>query len=64
MSTVTVFLDLFINTVTQMILIPAEKIEKAKTMIESLQSKNKITVLVLQKLTGFLKIVCCTIVPG
>ena len=59
-----VFLGLLINTVEQMVSIPAEKIDRANQLVNELLSSKKTTVYKLQKLTGFLNFLCRAIVPG
>ena len=63
-STLLTFLGLLINTRTQTVSIPADKIEKAKKLISIIISKKKTTVLSLQQLTGFLNFLCRVVVPG
>ena len=60
------FLSFLIDTVNQIIGIPKEKVLHAVTMIESVMSNknNKVTVLEIQKLCGFLNFLCRCIVPG
>ena len=61
-----IFLGLLLDTLTQTICIPAEKIEKAKNLIEKvMNNKNKkITLKDLQSLTGFLNFLGKAIIPG
>ena len=63
-SFITVFLGLLLNTMMQTVSLPVEKIERAKLLLEELIAKRKVTVLQLQKLTGFLNFLCRAIVPG
>ena len=63
-TTILTFLGLLINTVMQTVSIPADKIEKAKRIIESVLPKRKITMLNLQEITGFLNFLCKAVVPG
>ena len=65
-TTLLVFLGLLINTVTQTVSLPTEKIQKGKFLIGSiLQRKNKkVTVLEMQKICGFLNFLGKAIVPG
>ena len=58
------FLGLLLNTVDQTVSIPADKLQKAKLMLETLIAKKKVTILQLQKLTGFLNFLCRAVVPG
>ena len=48
------FLGLLINTISQTVSIPIEKIEKGKELLLRLLPKQKITVAQLEELTGFL----------
>ena len=59
-----VFLGLLIDTVNQVISIPADKIERAKNLIEEVLRSKKVTVHQLQRLSGFLNFLCRCIVPG
>ena len=59
-----IFLGLLINTVTQTVSIPTEKIEKAKDLLLSILAKKKVTVHELQKITGTLNFLCRAVVPG
>ena len=61
-----VFLGMLLDTDTQTVLVPVEKIQKAKNLIcEALQKKSrKITLRNLQKLCGYLNFMCRCIVPG
>ena len=65
-STVLIFLGLLLNTKTQTISIPKEKLDKAKTMIRRFidPQKRKATVNDIQKLCGFLNFLCRAVVPG
>ena len=58
------FLGLLIDTIAQVVLIPVEKIEHAKTLILDILTGKSTTVRKLQKLTGFLNFLCHCIVPG
>ena len=60
------FLGFLIDTVNQLILIPADKIERAIRMISTIlnSAKHKATVLQIQKLCGFLNFLCRCVVPG
>ena len=64
-TTQLIFLGLLIDTVNQLILLPVEKIEAGKIMIEAILNKKnrKITVKQLQQLCGFLNFLGQTIVP-
>ena len=61
-----IFLGLIIDTVNQIICIPIEKVNRAKTLIQTILSKKsgKLTKHELQKLTGFLNFLCKAVVPG
>ena len=65
-STVIIFLGLLINTATQMISVPAEKIFRAKELINSVLEKKskKMTLNQLQKVCGFLNFLGRCIIPG
>ena len=60
------FLGFLIDTVRQLILIPEEKITKARTLIEKVLGKRdkKMTVKELQQICGLLNFLGCAIVPG
>ena len=60
------FLGLLIDTISQKICIPLDKLDKAMEMIDYMLNKKhkKITLHNLQKLTGFLNFLCRCIVPG
>ena len=65
-----VFLGLLIDTVNQLICIPVEKIEKAKSLINKVinkpnnKTRKKVTLHDLQSITGFLNFLCKAVVPG
>ena len=61
-----VFLGLLIDTINQMVLIPIEKLEKAKDLISSvlLKRSKKLTVNQLQKICGFLNFLGRCVIPG
>ena len=65
-STRMIFLGLLLDTISQMICIPVEKIEKARNLITKVLNKKskKITLEDLQKLTGFLNFLGRAVVPG
>ena len=63
-TTTLTFLGLLIDTVRQIVAIPADKVERAKKLISEIVSSKKTTVLKLQKLCGFLNFLCKCIVPG
>ena len=58
------FLGLLIDTVNQVVLIPIDKVSRAKELIDTVLNSKKITVHSLQKLTGFLNFLCKCVVPG
>ena len=60
------FLGLLIDTLNQMISIPADKLERAIDMIAFVLNKRnkKVTLLQLQQITGFLNFLCRCVVPG
>ena len=60
------FLGLLLDTVSQLICIPTEKIEKAVKLINYVLDRHsrKITLNELQQVTGFLNFLCKAVVPG
>ena len=62
--TILPFLGMFLNTVDQIINIPADKIQKAKQLLLSISRSHKTTVGQMQKLCGTLNFLCRAIVPG
>ena len=60
------FLGLLIDTVSQLICVPVDKVQKAKELIDKILTKKskKITLRELQSLTGFLNFLCKAVVPG
>ena len=60
------FLGLLIDTIKQLICIPKEKISKALDMIDFFVQKKgqKVTVLQVQQLCGYLNFLCKCIIPG
>ena len=60
------FLGLMIDSLNQIICIPVQKVDKAKTMINYLLNKQtkKAKVKEIQELAGFLNFLCKAIVPG
>ena len=58
------FLGFLIDTLTQTVMIPVEKVIKAKAMLSKVLSKKKITLKELQKVCGFLNFLGRCIVPG
>ena len=63
-STCMIFLGLLIDTKNKLVAIPANKVEKAKELIDKILSMKKIKMHNLQKLTGFLNFLCRCIIPG
>ena len=63
-TTCITFLGFLLNTVTQTVSVPIEKIQKAKIWINYFLNKKKVTVHQAQKLCGFLNFLCRAIVPG
>ena len=65
-TTLLTFLGLLIDSVNQLICIPMDKLERAQNMIGYFLNKRnqKVTVLEVQKLAGFLNFLCRAIVPG
>ena len=63
-DTVMTFLGLLINTELQMVCIPLEKLRKLHDILDSILSKRKLTLKMLQSLCGHLNFVCRAIVPG
>ena len=61
-----VFLGLLIDTVNQVICIPKDKVDSAVEMIQRMldSKKKKVTVLNIQRLTGYLNFLCKCVVPG
>ena len=58
------FLGLLIDTIRQLVCIPADKVKRAQELIQVILPKKKTTVKELQKLCGFLNFLCKCIVPG
>ena len=58
------FLGFLIDTINQIVAIPVDKINKARTMLESILSSKKATVHQIQKLCGFLNFLSRCVVPG
>ena len=65
-TTCLVFLGLRIDTVTQTVSIPEDKVSRAFILIKNMLNRRskKTTLAELQKLTGFLNFLCKCIVPG
>lgn len=59
-----VFLGLLIDTVSQTISIPEDKLERGRRELDIVLRSRKITVHQLQRLTGLLNFFCRAIVPG
>ena len=60
------FLGFLIDTMRQLVMVPIEKLNKAKEMItKMMESKHsKATVLQIQKVAGFLNFLCRCVIPG
>ena len=58
------FLGFLIDSVNQIVGIPIEKLTKGRNMIDFVLAKKSITVIQLQKVTGFLNFLGRCIVPG
>ena len=63
-STQMTFLGFLIDTVRQLVCVPAGKITKGLNMILHVLSKKKVTILQIQKICGFLNFLGRCIVPG
>ena len=63
-TNVITFLGFLINTITQTVSIPNDKVERAITLVSYILGKKKVTVHDLEKLCGFLNFICRCIVPG
>ena len=63
-STRIVFLGLLIDTVTQRVCIPLDKLQTAKNLINTAIIKRKLTLEQLQQITGFLNFLGKAVVPG
>lgn len=61
---VIVFLGLLLNTRTQTISLPGDKVERGKRELDIVLRSKKVTVHQLQKLTGLLNFFCRAVVPG
>ena len=62
--TVIIYLGILINTVSQTISIPIEKIEKALDMLQEITTAKRTAVLRMQQLTGLLNFMSKAIIPG
>ena len=64
--TLITFLGLLIDTVNQLVLIPIEKIEKAKNLINFALNKasKKLELRQVQQLSGYLNFLCKAVIPG
>ena len=58
------FLGFLLDGKRLLISIPVEKVEKAKTVIQQVLVKRKVTIHQIQKLCGLLNFLCRAIVPG
>ena len=63
-NSVMVFLGMLLNTVSQTISIPVDKVAKAMDLIMDILSHRKTTVKKIQSLTGLLNFLCRCVVPG
>ena len=65
-TTCLTFLGLLINTVSQTVSIPRDKIEKAHQLIDKvlLNKSRKLTLHQLQQICGYLNFLCKAVVPG
>ena len=63
-TTVITFLGFLIDSVSQTISIPVDKVQKPKDIIQEVLGKKKITVLKLQRVCGILNFLCRCIVLG
>ena len=63
-STCMVFLGLLIDTKNKLVAIPANKVERAKELIQKMLMVKKVKMYQIQKLCGFLNFLCRCIVPG
>ena len=61
-----VFLGLLIDLILKLVCVPAEKIEKAKELINVMlaRKKKKVTLLEIQRLAGYLNFLCRAVLPG
>ena len=57
------FLGITLDTVLMDARLPEDKLEKAKTLLEEFQRKQKVTLRDLQSLIGILNFACTVIVP-
>ena len=65
-ATTLTFLGMLIDMIQQTVMVPAEKIETALNLIDSVLNKKsgKLTLLQLQKICGFLNFLCRCVTPG
>ena len=63
-STLMTFLGLLLDSERQMICIPIEKVQKAVGLIDDFLGRNKVKLVELQKLCGFLNFLCKCVVLG
>lgn len=59
-----IFLGIIINTITQTVSIPQEKVDKAVALMDNILRSKKVLVSELQRITGMLNFFCRAIVPG
>ena len=63
-TTTLTFLGFLIDTLSQLVLVPIEKLDRAINQIDSMLAKKKVTVHQIQKLCGFLNFLGRYIIPG
>ena len=63
-TTILTFLGLLLDSERQMICIPLEKLEEARSLVDDFLGRKKVKLLELQKLCGFLNFLCKCVVPG
>ena len=59
-----IFLGIMLNSITQTILVPLDKWDRALIMLKSITNKKKMTVLKLQQIAGLLNHISKAVVPG
>ena len=63
-TSILTFLGLLVNTITQSVSIPMDKVNAALTMINDTIDSKKISIKMVLKLCGHLNLLCRAIVPG
>ena len=63
-TNVLIFLGFLLNTISQMVSIPVDKVERVLNILRTMLKKRKTTVKELEKLCGHLNFLCRCIVPG